>query len=308
MDDLISIIIPAYNVEKYLNRCLETVVNQTYKNIEIILIDDGSTDLTPTLCDVWAAKDQRITVIHKANEGQSVARNIGMERVTGKNVGFVDGDDWIEYDMFSYLQQIINTYQVESAFCDFRRVKDQKKLKNKKENIIVRTDKELDRYFYRMDGGKSSYAVWCGLYSREAIKNIKFVSGEINEDVLFRYEVYKNIREIAFSNLCKYNYFINETGITMRRLSQKDYSLFRIWDYIVEQEKDTCNYEYAVLNRKRATYTLYVKGLLSGRNNDIDVKVLNEWKKEIKEDYEMLMRGKVLDFKRKIILKCIVKF
>ena len=210
MDDLISIIIPAYNVEKYLNRCLETVVNQTYENIEIILIDDGSTDQTPILCDTWATKDQRIKVVHKRNEGLSAARNTGMEYATGKYVGFVDSDDWIELDMFKYLYQLINKYHVEAAFCDFRRLKDKKKVKNEKELVIIRTDEELDRYFYRIDGGKSSYAVWCGLYNRDVIKNIKFIIGEINEDVLFRYEVYKNIRKIAFSNLCKYNYFINQ--------------------------------------------------------------------------------------------------
>ena len=174
MDDLISIIIPAYNVEKYLDRCLETVVNQTYKNIEIILIDDGSTDATPILCDEWAIKDQRIKVIHKVNGGQSAARNTGMELATGKYIGFVDSDDWIEYDMFAYLHQLITKYHVEAAFCDFRRLKDKKTKKNKKEKVIIRKDEALDRYFYRVDGGKSSYAVWCGLYNRDAIKNIKF--------------------------------------------------------------------------------------------------------------------------------------
>lgn len=307
MDDLISIIIPAYNVEKYLNRCLETVVNQTYENIEIILIDDGSTDQTPILCDTWATKDQRIKVVHKRNEGLSAARNTGMEYATGKYVGFVDSDDWIELDMFKYLYQLINKYHVEAAFCDFRRLKDKKKVKNEKELVIIRTDEELDRYFYRIDGGKSSYAVWCGLYNRDVIKNIKFIIGEINEDVLFRYEVYKNIRKIAFSNLCKYNYFINEAGITKGKLSQKDYSLFRIWDYIVEQEKNTCNYEYAVLNRKRATYTLYVKGVLCG-NENVEKNTLNDWKQDIKRDYSVLKKGKVLNFTRKFVLWFIYKF
>jgi len=307
MNELISIIIPAYNVEKYLDRCLETVVNQTYKNIEIILIDDGSTDATPILCDEWAIKDQRIKVIHKVNGGLSAARNTGMELATGKYIGFVDSDDWIEYDMFAYLHHLIIKYHVEAAFCDFRRLKDKKTKKNEKEKLIIRKDEALDRYFYRVDGGKSSYAVWCGLYNKDAIKNIKFIIGEINEDVLFRYEVYKRIRKIAFSNLCKYNYFINDTGITMGKLSQKDYSLFRIWDYIVEQEKDTCHYEYAVLNRKRATYTLYVKGVLSG-NENVDINTLNNWKQDIKRDYKVLKNGKMLNFIRKIILWFIYKF
>lgn len=301
MDELISVIIPAYNVAQYLDRCVQTVVNQTYKNMEIILVDDGSTDGTSELCDKWSLKDRRIKVVHKLNGGLSSARNAGMHIATGSYIGFVDSDDWIETDMYEYLYNLIVKYNTKVAFCDFRRLKNISKSKKCTESLIVRENDKLDAYFYRLNGEKSSYAVWCGLYQRNAIEGIQFIEGEINEDVLFRYEVYKKIRRVVFSNLKKYNYFINANGITMGQLNKKDFSLLRNWDYIVEQEKETENYQYAKLNRARATYTLYVKGMLSG-NKDVEDTTLKEWKKEIKDNYKLLQQGRVLDWKRKLIL------
>lgn len=307
MEELISVIIPVYNVEKYLERCVNSVVNQTYKNLEIILVDDGSTDTSPKLCDEWKKKDKRVKVIHKENGGLSSARNAGLSVVSGAYVGYVDSDDWIDIDMYEHLYNLINRYKVEVAFCDFIRLKNiEKKKKRKKEVVITRTERELDEFFYRINGGKSSYAVWCGLYKYNKVKDIKFVEGEINEDVLYRYEVYKKVRKIAFSNINKYNYFINTNGITVGQLNKKDFSLLRNWDYIVKNEEHTENYQYALMNRARATYTLYVKYLLNG-NKDVEQDILKQWKKEIKENYQLLKDGKVLDWRRKLILLYIVK-
>ena len=96
----ISVIIPVYNVEKYLKRCLDSVINQTYKNLEIILVDDGSTDNSGKICDEYAKNDKRIIVIHKENGGVSVARNIGLDICTGDYVNFIDSDDWIDLKFF----------------------------------------------------------------------------------------------------------------------------------------------------------------------------------------------------------------
>ena len=103
MSDKISVIVPVYNVENYLRRCVDSIINQTYKNLEIILVDDGSPDNCPVICDEYAQKDSRIKVIHKENGGLSSARNCGMDMATGEYIGFVDGDDWIESDMYKFL-------------------------------------------------------------------------------------------------------------------------------------------------------------------------------------------------------------
>lgn len=101
--ETISVIVPVYNAEKYLDRCVESIVAQTYKNLEIILVDDGSTDNSPAICDAWAKKDSRIRVIHKKNGGVSSARNAGLDACTGDYIGFADADDWMEPDMYEVL-------------------------------------------------------------------------------------------------------------------------------------------------------------------------------------------------------------
>lgn len=105
MNDLISLIVPVYNVEKYLDKCLETITNQTYSNMEIILIDDGSTDLSGKKCDEWEKKDSRVRVIHKKNGGLSSARNAGIDVAKGKYISFIDSDDYIELNMIEILRK-----------------------------------------------------------------------------------------------------------------------------------------------------------------------------------------------------------
>ena len=113
MNPLISVIVPIYNVEKYLARCVDSIVNQTYKNLEIILVDDGSPDRCPQMCDDYAEKDSRIKVVHKKNGGLSDARNAGMAVATGEYISFIDSDDWIETSMFELLINNIFQYDCE---------------------------------------------------------------------------------------------------------------------------------------------------------------------------------------------------
>lgn len=113
MDPMISVIVPIYNVEKYLARCVDSIVNQTYKNLEIILVDDGSPDRCPQVCDDYAEKDSRIKVVHKKNGGLSDARNAGMAVATGEYISFIDSDDWIETSMFELLLNNIFQYDCE---------------------------------------------------------------------------------------------------------------------------------------------------------------------------------------------------
>lgn len=119
MNEKISVIVPVYNVEKYLDKCIESIVNQTYKNLEIILVDDGSSDNCPAMCDEWAGKDKRIKVIHKENDGVSSARNAGLEAAAGDFIGFVDSDDYIEADMFKALMNAAAEKNADITACGF---------------------------------------------------------------------------------------------------------------------------------------------------------------------------------------------
>lgn len=305
---LISIIIPVYNVERYLDRCMKSVCNQTYYNLEIILVDDGSTDSSGVMCDKWAVRDSRIKVIHKENEGASSARNLGLDIASGEYIGFVDSDDWIDRTMYSYLLSLIETYSVKVAFCSFCRInrKYMKKWKFK-EKIIVRENENLDNYFYRVNGEKSSYGVWCGIYDTRAIRHIRFIEGKITEDVMYTYEIYQAVRKIVFSSLPLYNYYINPQGVSESRLCQKDISLLEIWDEIVSREKGKFNGYNALLNRKRAVFTLYVKKILNG-NKDVNEDIIKGWKIELKDSYKELSASNMFDWKRKLLLYFLTKF
>lgn len=129
--ELISLIVPVYNVETYLDRCISSIVKQTYKNLEIILVDDGSTDRSGTMCDAWMQKDKRIRVIHKKNGGLSSARNAGIEMAHGKFWGFIDSDDYIAPDMYEYLY----THRVDGGICACGYIEvDERKRKHRKPN------------------------------------------------------------------------------------------------------------------------------------------------------------------------------
>ena len=121
MEELISVIVPIYKVEAYLERCIRSIVNQTYKNLEIILVDDGSPDSCPDICDVWKEKDDRIKVIHKKNGGLSDARNAGMQIMTGTYISYIDSDDWVANDMYEKMMYAIKKNDADICECQFEK-------------------------------------------------------------------------------------------------------------------------------------------------------------------------------------------
>lgn len=122
MSAKISIIVPVYNIEKYIVRCIESILNQTYSNLEIILVDDGSTDSSGGICDEYAKKDDRIVVIHKVNGGLSDARNAGLKVVTGDYIGYVDGDDWIDSTMYEDMLSVMEAKDIKLSICRYKKV------------------------------------------------------------------------------------------------------------------------------------------------------------------------------------------
>ena len=121
-DELISVIVPVYNVEKYIDKCIKSIISQDYTNLEIWLVDDGSTDSSGEVCDKYAESDQRIIVIHKDNGGLSDARNVALDRMQGKYVLFIDSDDYIEKNYISYLYMLLKDYQSDISICNFKYV------------------------------------------------------------------------------------------------------------------------------------------------------------------------------------------
>lgn len=298
----ISIIVPVYKVEKYLDRCVRSILAQTFTDFELILVDDGSPDRCPQMCDAWAEEDGRIRVIHKANGGLSSARNAGLGIATGKYIGFVDSDDWIVSDMYSHLFGILTDFEVDIAICQY--AKSERDLDNggDKTDIKLLTGDAIWEYFYRIHGEPSNYAVWCRLYRKSVLDGVRFIDGRINEDVLFTYDAYQNAGKLAISSMRKYLYFDNPYGITRKKLSAADIALFEIWDMICQREQGENHESWARLNRERATFTLYTKGLFYGRDSTISKESLKEWRKELRHGWRRLAGSGILDFKRRVLL------
>lgn len=200
MNELISIIIPVYKVEKYLNKCIDSIISQTYKNLEIILVDDGSPDNCPQICDDYAVKDERITVIHKANGGLSDARNAGIDICKGQFLMFIDSDDFIASDMIEKLYNSIENSDL--CICNFQ-------FADENGSIIVNKDFDcLDRKmlwrsqefwdYYYMGVCIPCVVAWNKLYRKELFKNIRYDVGKRNEDEFIIDKIIRQCERITF--------------------------------------------------------------------------------------------------------------
>lgn len=298
----ISIIVPIYQVEQYLNRCVKSILAQTFTDFELILVDDGSPDNCPALCDMWEKADKRIKVIHKENGGLSSARNAGMEAAHGKYIGFVDADDWITIDFYEYLYSLIQKFHADIAMCWHTKTPRKLELGTEMYNVKELDARAMMEFFYRIHGEPSRYSVWCCLYKAETIEKVRFVEGIINEDVMFTYKAYRNANKLAVSDSRKYLYFRNPKGVTRSKLSVKDFSLLKVWDEIFRLEKGGTYEKCAELNHMRAYFTLYTKALLRGCDKDFDKVILREWRQELRKNKDYLMKGDFLDRKRKVLL------
>lgn len=215
-NDLISIIVPVYNVEKYLNKCIDSIISQTYKNLEIILVDDGSPDNCGTICDEYADRDNRIKVIHKENGGVSSARNIGIKKSNGNWIVFVDADDWIEE---SYCKNMLNTAMQNEAdvvLCGYNRV-----VGNKIEKIDILKDTckyDSHEYLIKTLNPQTGFGfVSRKIIKKDIIKEIEFDTEiEVGEDALFNIMMSKNIKKAIVLDEILYNYRINENSVVKR--------------------------------------------------------------------------------------------
>lgn len=211
--DLISVIVPIYKVEQYLNKCIESIVNQTYTNLEIILVDDGSPDNCPIMCDEWAKSDSRIKVIHKQNGGLSDARNAGIKIATGEYISFVDSDDWIHEEFILTLYNALKENDSNLSACDVSFVYNSDINTSISESFEMRVftpEQALDTLI----NGKGFRAVaWNKLYHKDLLLNELFRFGKYHEDEFFTYRIIAKSTNPVFVNAKLYYYYQRENGI-----------------------------------------------------------------------------------------------
>lgn len=240
-NDLISVIVPVYKVEEYLCECLDSIINQTYKNLEIILVDDGSPDNSSTICEEYAEKDSRIKVIHQKNSGVSVARNTGLNAVTGDYIGFVDGDDYIELNMFEELYKCLTANFADMSVCGIKQF-----------GVKTKSDFYGNKCLNRSDFLKEvlcenipSYL--CNkLFKKQLFSGIVFPANLVYEDLSVLHMIVAKASKIGLNDKTFYNYRARENTITSTRNLKNTSDHINAAHERSEKYKNTEYYVYAV--------------------------------------------------------------
>lgn len=212
MNDLISVIIPVYNSAQYLERCLESVVSQTHRNLEIIIVNDGSQDRSAEIIECFSYRDHRIIAIHQKNQGVSAARNVGLAIAKGNCIGFVDADDEVHPDMYEFLYHNLEKYEADISHCGFELIKADKTVKfHDTGNVLIQNKTEALQEL--MSGLRIEPSTCNKLYRNNVLKKVRFATDiKINEDLLFNIEAFNNAQRTIFEDVVKYKYHHNSTS------------------------------------------------------------------------------------------------
>lgn len=233
-DELISVVVPVYKVEKYLDKCVESIVAQTYNKLEIILVDDGSPDKCPVICDEWAEKDSRIVVIHQQNAGLSEARNAGVRAASGRYIGFVDSDDYIAHNMYETLYSVIKKYDADIAVCNFSYLDEYGNPVD--ENIKSPIKNELlnkEQAFQKLDMRNTNYwyyvTAWNKLYKKEILEKVAFRVGKIHEDEFSIHHFFDAASKIITIDDSLYFYIQHKGSIMTATFTQKRFNIIEAY-------------------------------------------------------------------------------
>ncbi len=249
--DLISIIVPIYNVEKYLRKCIDSIVNQTYKNLEIILVDDGSPDNCGAICDEYAKKDERIKVIHKENGGLSDARNAGIDAATGKYIGFIDSDDYIAPDMYEKLYFAMFKAKADIAISNFLYVDEEGKASDKNNNLPIQNEILSGRQILDQKMCRPKYCYWVvawnKLYKKSIFDDIRYPVSKIHEDEFVIHNIYAKAARVACISDALIYYVQRADSImgrekSMKRLDFAEAFFGRAEFYLRENYDNECAY------------------------------------------------------------------
>ena len=288
---MISVIIPVYNAESYLERCISSVITQSYKDTEIILIDDGSTDSSGEICDKWASKDNRVKTVHRENRGVAFSRNEGIKLSKGEYIAFVDSDDFIYKDMLLIMLERMETDSSDMAICNRLGVssEDVRSERSKEyypvENAVI-TKNEM---FARLASKDFSYYVntWGKLYKRELFDSIEFPVGRLHEDVFVMHLIFDLCEKISCVRYAMYYRYENDESITntysLKRLDVIDAYLERFEFFMEKKMKPNAAYTFEGIIWN---YNDIVNHL---EDNEESAAALKEYKKKCKKAYRRLL-------------------
>lgn len=283
MNELISIIVPVYNVECYLDACMASILNQTYRNIEIILVDDGATDQSGKMCNYYAELDKRVRVLHKKNGGLSDARNKGIAYAQGEYIMFVDSDDVVSLDIARYLYQLLKSSYADIAICDPIHCYPGKEIVFEPETSqwIFEPEDAIAEMLYQRS---FLVAAWGKLYRKKYFDHIRFPFGMLFEDSAVMYKIFDEAKRIVYSNAKLYGYMHREGSITTKGFSRRDCDILIICNQIMEymSHKSEKLQKAARSYQTAAAFRIYMNAPRNGKF-DLELKICNKWLQENKE-------------------------
>lgn len=290
---------------------MESVLNQTYKNLEIILVDDGSTDRSGIICDEYASKDNRIRVIHQHNGGLSAARNVGLSIAKGEYIGFVDSDDWIAADMYSMLYKLIKKGSYDISVCGIIRTDGSPSTYFYTDSFIEKISKysslDFQKKILKVNTQDSNHYAVNKLYSKNVFQHARYPQGLIDEDVEGTFLAVLNSKHIIETNKVGYFYWINPQSITTARFSKKQFDYLIICDRVNRIAQERCSDEikrYAQIFRYRADFGILCKMAMLPKRDTVEFKVEKaQLLNSLKKHYMELMRAPI-PMNRKMLIIC----
>lgn len=277
MTNLISVIVPVYNAEKYLERCINSICNQTYKNLEIILVNDGSSDNSKVICEALSKIDSRIILINQENGGSSIARNTGLEKSSGDIISFIDSDDYIEAEMLEKMLQLMLAYNLEVIEIERDAVSKTKVFDNSFtiEDSITATERIIKT---------TAFQVWKRIYRRHVVQDMRFIPKIIHQDVFFTIDVINKVPTIGYLNTPFYIYNRESIGIIRSRYSKMKRDIaIKATEYIKANIPKNKKLEQVMDNYIVGYYTDHYFLLSRNVNLDKERKFRKKLKKEIRK-------------------------
>jgi glycosyltransferase involved in cell wall biosynthesis len=304
MEYKISIIVPVYKVEKYLGKCIESILGQTFKDFELILVDDGSPDNCGVICENFAKRDERIKVIHKSNGGLSSARNAGLEMATGEYIAFVDSDDFIHQRMYEILYKYAKKYSSDIVICDYLLVNEGESYIDELRNFEINA-----KNFSNIDALKQIYTnngttfivAWNKLYRRYLFNDLRFEEGRLHEDEFMAHKILYASPKVTYLPIPLYSYLqrrgsIIGSGFNLKRLDAVYAAKDRIKFFKkIKQSKLRQKAEY---NYIKMFFFYYLKAKKECENPEVELKVL---KSGFLDSFNTLIFNPLFNFKEKLL-------
>lgn len=292
--DLISVIIPVYNTVRYLERCIESLLKQTYKNIQIILINDGSDDGSAEICDKYARDNDNVIVVHTKNLGSSAARNLGLKYVLGEYIGFIDSDDYISMDFYECMMKYM-IYDVDVVSCGVNVVHTEGKMMRQctPKNVLTFSGDEIVKNL--LETSYINFSMCNKVFRKRRLDNISFPVGKNHEDIPVMYQIAKGCSKIVCINKAKYFYFVRNGSNSRKPFNIGNlYLAISTRDIYMDVKKHYSQYKDVALNRY-LEYVMYLIDLINNGKNDRYIKVRMKLEKEIRYYTINILRNSYMD-------------